>query len=242
LARSALIISTSFEQMKMFALKMLYAVLAQGVLFGLLLFVPAGTIDWPRAWVFIGVVLIATLLTMLYLRNSEGLINERLKGPLQKGQPLADKIVTNLLVLSFFAAIALIPLDIFRFHLMAEPGGLISLIGFGMMVGGWWLIALALHENAFATGVVKYQSERQQRVIDSGVYSKVRHPMYAGGIPFIMGSCLFLGSYAAVLLAILPITMMAVRILIEERFLQRELEGYRAYTERIRYRLIPFLW
>ena len=103
-------------------------------------------------------------------------------------------------------------------------------------------MALALHENAFAAPVVKYQEERHQRVIDSGVYSKVRHPMYAGGIPFIIGICLWLGSYAAALLAIVPIGVLALRIVMEESFLRHELDGYEEYTARIRYRLIPFVW
>jgi protein-S-isoprenylcysteine O-methyltransferase Ste14 len=226
----------------MFALKLIYGVIMQTALLGILLFVPARTLAWPRAWVFIAGVAVATAVTMLYLRNDQALINERLKGPLQKGQPLVDKIVLNLFLATFCAVMILIPLDVFRFHLMPPPGKLVSLIGLGLIAGGWWLIALALHENSFAAGVVKYQEERHQRVIDSGVYSKVRHPMYAGGVPFILGSCLWLGSYAAALMAIVPIGMMAIRIQIEERFLRQELDGYQAYTERTRYRLIPFLW
>jgi protein-S-isoprenylcysteine O-methyltransferase Ste14 len=226
----------------MFMLKLIYAVIVQIAFFGLLLFVPARTLAWPRAWVFIGGITIATLATMLYLRNDEALIDERLKGSLQKGQPLVDKIVTNLFLVTFCALIVFIPLDVFRFQLIGAPGALMSLFGLALIVGGWWLVAVALHENAFATGVVKYQEERHQRVIDSGVYSKVRHPMYAGGIPFIIGTCLWLGSYAAALLAIVPIAAIALRIQIEERFLRQKLEGYQAYTERIRYRLIPFLW
>jgi protein-S-isoprenylcysteine O-methyltransferase Ste14 len=79
-------------------------------------------------------------------------------------------------------------------------------------------------------------------VIDSGVYAKVRHPMYSGFVPFIVGTCLWLGSYAAALLSIVPIMVIATRIVIEERFLRRELEGYAAYAERTPYRLIPFVW
>jgi len=226
----------------MFVLKLIYSVVMQAALFGLMLFVPARTLAWPRAWLFIGGIAIATAATMLYLRNDQGLINERLKGPLQKGQPLIDKIVLNLFVATFCGVIVFIPLDVFRFHLMGGPSALISLFGFGLIAGGWWLIAIALHENSFASGVVKYQEERHQRVIDSGVYSKIRHPMYAGGVPFILGTCLWLGSYAAALLAIVPIGMIALRIQIEERFLQQELDGYSAYTQRTRYRLIPFVW
>jgi protein-S-isoprenylcysteine O-methyltransferase Ste14 len=226
----------------MFVLKVIYGVVIQAALFGLLLFIPARTLAWPRAWVFIGGVAAATVATMLYLRNNEGLINERLKGPLQKGQPLVDKIVLNLLLVTFCAVMVFIPLDVFRFHLMGGPGTLISLLGLGLIAAGWWVIVVALHENAFAAGVVKYQPERHQRVIDSGLYSKVRHPMYAGGVPFILGICLWLGSYAAALLALVPIGVIAFRIVIEERFLRQELDGYEAYTKRTRYRLIPFVW
>jgi protein-S-isoprenylcysteine O-methyltransferase Ste14 len=226
----------------MFALKLIYGVVMQTALFGVLLFVPARTVAWPRAWVFIVGVAVATAMTMFYLRNREDLINERLKGPLQKGQPLVDKIVLNLFLASFCGVIIFIPLDVFRFHLTAEPGVWISLLGLGLIGGGWWLIALALHENTFAAPVVKYQQERHQGVIDSGVYSTVRHPMYAGGVPFIVGSCLWLGSYVAALLAVVPIAIIMLRIQIEERFLRQQLDGYQAYTERTRYRLIPFLW
>jgi len=226
----------------MFVLKLIYGVLMQAALFGLLLFVPARTLAWPRAWVLIGGIATATTATMLYLRNSEDLINERLKGPLQKGQPLADKIVLNLFLVAFCGVIVFIPLDVFHFHLMGGPGALLSLLGLGLIAAGWWVIALALHENAFAAPVVKYQEERHQRLIDSGVYSKVRHPMYAGGIPFMLGICLWLESYAAAVLAIVPIGMLALRVIIEERFLGQELQGYKAYAERTRYRLIPFLW
>ena len=91
--------------------------------------------------------------------------------------------------------------------------------------------------------MVKLQEERHQTVIDAGVYSIVRHPMYAGGALIMLGLPLWLESYAAALLAIVPVaTILVLRILFEERFLRRELKGYNAYTERVRYRMIPFVW
>ena len=226
----------------MFVLKLIYGVAMQAAVFGLLLFVPARTLDWPRAWVFIGGTTAATTVTMLYLRDDRDLINERLKGPIQKGQPLVDKIVLNLFLATFCGLMVFIPLDVFRFHLMPETGALMSLVGLGLIAAGWWLMALALRENTFASGVVKHQEERHQRVIDSGVYSQVRHPMYTGAVPFIIGICLWLGSYSAALLSAVPIFLIALRIENEERFLQKELDGYKEYAERTRYRLIPFLW
>jgi protein-S-isoprenylcysteine O-methyltransferase Ste14 len=90
--------------------------------------------------------------------------------------------------------------------------------------------------------VVRHQDERHQTVVDTGVYGTVRHPMYAGTVPLLVGMSLWLESYAAALLATVPIALLAVRTLVEERFLKRELKGYDAYAERVRYRLIPFLW
>ena len=79
-------------------------------------------------------------------------------------------------------------------------------------------------------------------MIDTGVYSVVRHPMYAGGIPFVIGTVLWLESYVAAVLAIVPAGVLAVRILIEERFLERELVGYTTYKQRVRFRLVPHVW
>jgi protein-S-isoprenylcysteine O-methyltransferase Ste14 len=119
---------------------------------------------------------------------------------------------------------------------------LVSVLGLGLFVAGWWIMALALRENTFAAPVVKHQEERRHGVIESGVYGVVRHPMCAGAIPLLVGMPLWLESYAAAVLASVPIGILALRIVIEERFLRRELKGYDTYTERIRYRLIPFVW
>jgi protein-S-isoprenylcysteine O-methyltransferase Ste14 len=90
--------------------------------------------------------------------------------------------------------------------------------------------------------VVKHQAERHQTVIDTGVYSIVRHPMYAGAVLLMIGMPLWLESYAATLFAIVPIILLAVRVVFEEQFLRQELSGYDAYTERIRYKLLPYVW
>ncbi|MGH7935272.1 MAG: methyltransferase family protein [Candidatus Binataceae bacterium] len=227
----------------MFILKLVAGVILNSAIFGVLLFVPAGTLSWWRAWVFIGVVFVCAAVTMfgVFARNEE-LLDERYRAPIQKGQPLADKIILLVLVTSFAGCIVFIPLDVFRFRLMVTPGVLVSLLGLALIVAGWWIIALALKANAFAAPVVKHQEERQQTVVDSSVYGIVRHPMYAGAIPFIVGIPLWLGSYAAALLTIVPIGTIVLRILIEEQFLRRELKGYAGYTERVRHRMVPFVW
>ena len=226
-----------------FILKLILGVISNLLIFGALLFLPAGTFDWPRAWIFLGLVLIGTVATMVIVfPGREDLLNERLKSPVQQGQPLADKIIVLLLLTTFTALIAFIPLDVFHFHLMARPGAMVSALGLILLIVGWWIISLVFKENAFAAPVVKHQEERHQTVIDTGVYSVVRHPMYVGAIMLMIGLPLWLESYAAALLAIIPIATLVARILIEEGFLKRELKGYEDYTKRVRYRLIPFIW
>ncbi|MGH7863589.1 MAG: methyltransferase family protein, partial [Candidatus Binataceae bacterium] len=162
--------------------------------------------------------------------------------PIQEGQPVADRIVVVLFIVTFAGAIVFIPLDVFRFHLLAQPGVILSTLGLLMFGAGWLLISLAFRENTFAAPVVKYQKERRQTVIDSGVYSVVRHPMYSSAALLLVGMSLWLESYAAALLSVIPIVLLAVRIIYEERFLRQALDGYDAYIRRVRFRLIPFLW
>lgn len=227
----------------MFIARLIAGIIWNVAIFGGLLFLPAGTLGWWRAWVFLGVTVIGTVATMVSVfADNKALLDERFKPPVQKGQPLADKIILLLFIAEFLGVIVFIPLDVFRFHLMGKPGPVASSLGLLLFVAGWWIISLAFKENTFAAPVVKHQEERQQTVIDAGVYSIVRHPMYAGAALVLIGMPLWLESYAAALLASVPIGTLAVRILVEEQFLRRELKGYDAYTERVRYRLIPFLW
>jgi protein-S-isoprenylcysteine O-methyltransferase Ste14 len=227
----------------MFIFKLLFALFLNTAIFGGLLFLPAGTLDWWRAWVFLDVISVGVIATMVdVFRDNEALWNERLKPPIQKGQPLADKIITSLLIISFLSSLAFIPLDVFRFHLFGKPNAIVSAFGLVLFVIGWAILHLSFKENTFAAPVVKHQADRQQTVIDTGVYGIVRHPMYAGAVLLTIGMPLWLESYAAALLAILPIALLVVRILFEEQFLRAELKGYDAYTEKIRFRLLPYLW
>jgi protein-S-isoprenylcysteine O-methyltransferase Ste14 len=223
--------------------KLISGVVLNVAIYGGLLFLPAGTLHWWRAWVFLGVVFVGTVVsTAVLFRINKGLLEERFKPPIQKEQPLADKIVMILLLAAWVGVIVFIPLDVFRLHLMAQPGVLVSSLGLVLFAVGWWIMTLALMENAFAAPVVKHQDERHQTVIDCGVYGVVRHPMYAGAIPLLVGLPLWLESYAAAMLTIISFATLAVRILIEEQFLREKLKGYDAYTQRVRFRLIPFVW
>jgi protein-S-isoprenylcysteine O-methyltransferase Ste14 len=211
--------------------------------FAVLFFLPAGTFRWWRAWVVLGIVLVGTIVsTLAVMRVNPDVLTERTKPVLQKGQPFADKVLVLLLLVSFTAVIVLVPLDVFRLHLLGGPGRIVSSLGLVLFLAGWWIITLALRANAFAAPVVKHMEERGQTVVDRGVYAVVRHPMYAGAAPFLIGMALWLESWAAALFSIVPMLILAARILVEERFLVEKLPGYDAYRRRVRYRLIPLLW
>ncbi|MBD2207994.1 isoprenylcysteine carboxylmethyltransferase family protein [Calothrix sp. FACHB-1219] len=211
----------------MFIFKILSALIWNIVIFGGLLFLPAGTLNWWRGWVLLGVVVVGTVATMIgVFRDDDALLQERLKPPIQEEQPLADKILANLLIVSFLGLIAFIPLDVFRFHLFSPPKAFASLLGLLLFIIGWGIISLSFKVNTFAATAVKHQADRQQIVIDRGVYSVVRHPMYAGAVLTMVGMSLWLESYGAALLAIAPTIILVIRIQFEEQFLRQELQGY----------------
>jgi protein-S-isoprenylcysteine O-methyltransferase Ste14 len=223
--------------------KVIAGIFLSAAFYALLLFVPAGTLRWWRAWVFLAVTVVMIAVAVLSVWPDNGdLFSQRAKGIIQKGQPLWDRVLVILLVISYVAQIVLIPLDVSRFHLISQPGMMVSLLGLALYAAGWWILTRAMKVNPFAVPVVRLQEERHQRVIDTGVYAVVRHPMYAGFVPFTIGPALWLGSYAAALLAIVPVAVLAVRSVFEEEFLQRELPGYDRYMQKVRYRMMPFVW
>jgi protein-S-isoprenylcysteine O-methyltransferase Ste14 len=193
--------------------------------------------------VFLAVVFVASSMTMFgVFPGRPELLDERYKAPIQKGQPLSDKVLTPLLLMTFLGLVVFIPLDVFRFHLLERPAPGVAALGLVLFAAGWGAVALGLRENAFAAPVVKHQAERGQRVVDTGPYRIVRHPMYAGAIPLMVGMPLWLGSIAAALLASVPLGILALRTLAEERLLRRDLPGYEDYARRVRWRLVPFVW
>lgn len=170
------------------------------------------------------------------------LLDERYKPAIQEGQPTSDRVLLLALVFTFGGLIVFIPIDVFRLQLLGLTGLPVASIGLLAFAAGWTAIALALRENTFAAPVVRHQEERHQVIVDTGPYGIVRHPMYAGAIPMMIGMALWLGSYAGAVLAVVPIATLVLRILAEERFLRRELPGYERYTRRVRRRLLPFVW
>ena len=161
--------------------KLIASCIANVIIYAASLLLPAPTWQWRRAWIFIATV----ASTIIIYRVNPVVLQERVKPVVQKSQPFADKIATLLLIAAFLGQIIFIPLDVFRFHLMSKPSLVISIIGLALYLVGWCIVTLTLMENAFAAPVVKHQAERHHKVIDTGVYSVARHPMYASAIPFV---------------------------------------------------------
>jgi protein-S-isoprenylcysteine O-methyltransferase Ste14 len=208
---------------------------------GALLFLSAGTLHWPGAWVFLlGMVALSLTLGVALARRDPGLMNERLGPPIQKNQTAADKVLLSVLLLGMFAWQILMGFD-FRFGWSAVPvwgqavGALILLLAI-------WICYLVMLENSFAAPVVKIQDERGQRVIATGPYSYVRHPMYAGAILFFAGTALLLGSWWGLASVLVFVALLAIRTFIEEGTLRTGLQGYDDYAAHVRYRLIPRVW
>src|SRR5438445_10197748 len=187
----------------MLIFKLIVGLVINMAIFGGLLFVPAGTWEWRRAWVFLGTVFVSYVAMAVYVfPGREDLFNERFKPPIQKGQPLADKVIVIVFIVTFLGLIVFIQLDVFRLHLMDKPGTLVSSFGLVLFVAGWWIICFAFKENSFAAPVVKHQ--RQQTVADTGVYGLVRHPMYSGAVLLVIGMPLRLEANASGFQAIVP--------------------------------------
>lgn len=211
--------------------------------FGALLFLPLGGVHWWRGWALLGVLAVGCLLSTLVVhRVNPSVLAERARLPIQREQPLSDKLVLVPFLACFYGVILLAPLDRFRWHLLPRPSLVVSALGLAGFVIGWTVVTVVLCQNAFAAPVVKHQADRQQRVIDRGLYGVVRHPMYLGALPLLFGMPLWLESYAAALFAVIPAALLAVRIVFEERFLCRTLDGYDDYRRRVRYRLVPGVW
>lgn len=208
---------------------------------GALLFLSAGTLHWPGAWAYL-VVMVGLSLTLgvALARRDPGLMNERLSPPIQKNQTAADKVLLSVLLLAMLVWQVLMGLD-FRFGLSAVPVW-VQVVGTAVLLLGIWICYRTMLENSFAAPVVKIQEERGQRVITTGPYGYVRHPMYAGAILFFAGTALLLGSWWGLASVLVFVVLLAIRIFIEEGTLRTGLRGYDDYAANVRYRLIPLVW
>jgi protein-S-isoprenylcysteine O-methyltransferase Ste14 len=199
-------------------------------------FIPAGTLAYWEAWVYLAVLLIPFAFVVLYLfKNSPALLERRMQT--REREPAQRRLISWSL-LWFILAFILPGLDR-RFGWSDVPvpvvlaADLLVLLGYGIVV-------LAFRENQYASRIV--QVEQGQQVITTGPYALVRHPMYLGAMLMYAASPLALGSYWALIPALLIVPTLVVRIINEEQVLERELPGYPQYRQATRYRLLPGIW
>jgi protein-S-isoprenylcysteine O-methyltransferase Ste14 len=208
----------------------------------LLLFLPAGTLAWPQACIFLLVFNGCGQAIGIWLRRTNpGLLAERMKSPFSPGQRPRDRMVMAAIFLFFCFWLIFIALDARRFGWSHAPLWA-QVIGAVLIVGAFYGWADVLRANSFASVTVRVQHERGQTVISTGPYALVRHPMYAYAILLLIGMPLLLGSLWGLLGAPLAILLMAARAIGEEDVLMDGLPGYRDYAAKVRFRLLPGVW
>lgn len=208
---------------------------------GAVLFLSAGTWHWPAGWIFLVAMAVLGLTDGLWLAKSDpDLLAERMGGMMQPGQPTADKIF--IVVFGCIALIWFITIGLERRAQTSDMPVILQTLGFILLLLSNVFVMWVMRTNSFAAPVVKIQAERGQRVIDSGPYAYVRHPMYSGTILFFAGLPLLLGSWRGLMIMPLFVLLFSYRATLEERALITGLPGYTDYRRRVRYRMIPGLW
>jgi protein-S-isoprenylcysteine O-methyltransferase Ste14 len=225
--------------MKSLAARAWLAVAILAVVMPLVLFGAAGTICYWQAWVYLCLFTGASVLTTSYLlRTDRALLERRMRGgPTAEKRPAQRRIMLCMSI--GFVALLLVPAFDHRFGWSAVPrGGVVA--GDVLVVVGFSLIARVYRENTFTSATIEIAEN--QTVVSTGPYAVVRHPMYAGGLLYVLGTPLALGSYWGLVPIAAMLPCLIWRLLDEERVLAKHLPGYTEYQRRVRHRLVPFVW
>ena len=210
------------------------------VLFGLLLFAAAGRLDWPRAWVYLGVVLLGELLTAAILAAVNPVLLER-RGRMGAGAKSYDRVFVALWLVLAFATPVVAGLEVGRsgYALVPLAGMYVGLV---VMMLAYLFGAWAMAVNEHFELLVRVQTDRGHRVVSSGPYRIVRHPGYLAAIVGSLAAPLILGSLWAFAPVVAGALLFTARTALEDRTLRQELAGYPEYASRTRYRLLPGIW
>ncbi|UCC39283.1 MAG: isoprenylcysteine carboxylmethyltransferase family protein [Candidatus Aminicenantes bacterium] len=211
------------------------------VLFAIVVvFVPAGTFNWPEAWIFLLLYFVSVTAVLIWMKkNIPGLLKERMS----KKKEIKSWDKKFFAAYSFFLIILLIVpgLDAVRFG-WSEVPLFVKALGFIGFIPAMGFAFWAVKENAYASDTVRIQKERGHTVCTTGPYRYVRHPMYVGVILFLFCLPLFLGSLYTFIPAFINIALFIMRTSLEDKALQEELTGYKEYAQKVRYRLFPGIW
>ncbi len=209
------------------------------VVFGLLVFGPAGTFDYWQGWAFIAVFALATLIPSIYLglRNPEALRRRMHAGPGAETRTV-QKVISVVAFGSLAAMIVVSALD-HRFGWSSVPAA-VSVAGNVLVAVGLGMSMLVVIQNSYAAANITVEAEQQ--LVTTGLYGFVRHPMYFGNVIMMIGIPLALGSYWGLVLVIPGLIVLGLRIADEEDLLKQQLDGYREYMQQVHFRLVPYVW
>jgi protein-S-isoprenylcysteine O-methyltransferase Ste14 len=204
-----------------------------------LVFIPAGTLDYWQAWVFLAVWGASGLAVAVYLmQNDPKLLERRMRGGPTAEKETSQKIIMWIVSIGFVAIFVVCALD-HRRHWSAVPGAA-AIAGEFLVALGWLVIFFVFKENTFTAATIELAAD--QKVITSGPYAVVRHPMYSGGLIYLLGIPIALGSWWGLLVVLLTLPALIWRLFDEEKFLAKNLPGYPEYRDKVRYRLLPLIW
>ncbi|MGV0873383.1 methyltransferase family protein [Mycolicibacterium sp. XJ879] len=224
-------------------MKIAFQVLASAVFgvvfFGVGLFWPAGTFHYWQAWVFIAVFVVGTMGPTFYLavRMPDALRRRMRAGPFAETRTV-QKLIITATILSVLAVLVISALD-HRFGWSSVPTAVV-IVGNALVWVGLTLAQIVVIQNNYAAATITVEVE--QKLVSTGLYGVVRHPMYSGTLIMMIGTPLALDSYWGLVTVIPTVAMLVFRILDEEQALRTELVGYDQYTEKVHYRLLPCVW
>jgi protein-S-isoprenylcysteine O-methyltransferase Ste14 len=205
-----------------------------------LFFGPAGTFDWPEAWLFLFLYVFAVAGMVRWLKkNNPELLKERMSR--RKDAETWDKIILYNYSILAMTMLAVAGLDAVRYQWTHVPL-VLKVVGFLGFIPAYMLIFWTMTQNRYLSEVVRIQEERGHEVCTTGPYRYVRHPMYVGVIFFVFCLPLALGSFFALLLSAVILIVFLLRTSLEDKTLQKELPGYEEYAKQVRYKLIPGVW
>ena len=221
------------------AIRAILSVFILACVMGVITFATAGTLHYWQAWIYLGIFTIASLLTTIYLiKNDPELLQRRMRGG-----PIAESRPTQRVIMVFtslaFLGLLVVPALGYRFQRSTVPLYVV-LTGDFLVTIGFYCIFHVYRENTYTSATIQVTAD--QKVIDTGPYAIMRHPMYASALLYLLGTPLALGSYWGLLPFFFVIPFLMWRLVDEEKMLTKELVGYEEYKQRVRYRLVPGLW
>lgn len=226
------------------SIKLWLSFVVRMILFAIALLWPAGTVNWWEAWVVIGLWTVYGLVMTVYLsRYDPVLLAERLKLlPIQKDQKVWDKLMMSLFTVAGIALYIVPGFDVIRYEWSAPLPVWMVIIAMVIHLPCFWFLWWVMRENTYLSQVVKIDDERGHKVITTGPYALVRHPMYIAVIVLLFATPVALGSRYSLIIVLFLTVLLIIRTYFEDRTLHTELAGYPEYAKQTRFRLIPGIW